>query len=249
MVLHRHPESWIPEGELGTVFPPYRPTFGERPFVNEAHAALAETPMDGWLIDVGITGWLRRDDALKLYELAYLAESDVLEIGCAHGLSTSIIAGALRDAGRPATLVSVDLHEGRMGDAKRTVAERGLAERVEFVLGDAAAVCESLVAAGRRFGFAFVDHSHAYEPVLAVLRTLPALLTEGGFCLIHDFNDARNDDPANRRYGVRQAVKDGLPADSFAFYGVYGCTALYRQEGVRGRDGLAPRSRAGEQEG
>lgn len=230
-VVRRHAESWIEPGALGSRFPEYRPTLRDEPYASAAHAALAAAPMEGWLIDLGIEGWLRKDDALKLYELAFRSVGDILEIGCAHGLSTSIMAGALRDAGRPGRILSVDLHEGRMADARRTVAERGVAERVEFRLGDATEVCRELAAGGSKFGFAFVDHSHAYGPVREVLATMPALLTEGGFCLVHDYNDARNDDPANRRYGVRQAVEEALSAPTFSFCGVYGCTVLYRKDG------------------
>ena len=235
MNVHRHPDTWIPPGQLGRRVRPYRPTFGDEPFINETHQGLAAVPLKGRLIDVGIPGWLRREDVLKLYEQAYHANGDVLEIGCAYGLSTAIIATALRQAGRGATLVAVDVDPDRVDHARRNLWARGLTDGVEFRVGDTADVCRELAAAGRTFGFVFVDHSHAYGPVLAVCRVLPDLVQDGGFCLIHDYNDARNDDPANPDYGVPQAVHDGLPPDQFAFYGIYGCTALYRKE--RGHDG------------
>jgi hypothetical protein len=75
----------------------------------------------------------------------------------------------------------------------------------------------------------FVDHSHAYGPVHEVCRELHALVTTGGFCLFHDFNDPRNYDPADADHAVHQAVVDGLHPDHFAFYGAYGVTAMYRR--------------------
>ena len=74
----------------------------------------------------------------------------------------------------------------------------------------------------------FVDHAHEYEPMLAVCRVLDALIQPRGFCLFHDFNDARNADPAADGYGVPQAVAAGLSPSAFEFHGIFGCSALYR---------------------
>jgi hypothetical protein len=57
---------------------------------------------------------------------------------------------------------------------------------------------------------------------------LPAIVGSGGFCLFHDFNDRRNEDPDEPDYGVHRAVADGLDPESFEFYGIYGCSGLYR---------------------
>jgi cephalosporin hydroxylase len=96
-------------------------------------------------------------------------------------------------------------------------------------LGDARKICRKLVRAKRRFAFVFVDDSHSYDSVLGVCRFLPDLLIAGGFCLFHDYNDIKNIDPNDADYGVPQAVQDGLPNDTFEFYGIFGCCALYRK--------------------
>ena len=57
---------------------------------------------------MGIEGWLWREDALKLYEMAYFARGNILELGCYHGLSTALLALALRNARRGHKLLSVE---------------------------------------------------------------------------------------------------------------------------------------------
>ena len=119
MTPHKHPETWITPSEGGIAFSHYRKTFdfpGE--FIDDAHARYAHAPPSG-LIEVGIPGWLRVADALKLYEMAYFSQGQVLEIGAYHGLSTSILALALRNAGRGHTLVSLELDPPAMIEAKR----------------------------------------------------------------------------------------------------------------------------------
>ncbi len=56
------------------------------------------------------------------------------------------------------------------------------------------------------------------------------MVNPGGFCLFHDFNDRRNADPAETNYDVYRAVTEGLDPKVFEFYGIYGCTALYRKQ-------------------
>lgn len=91
----RHPLP-VPLNEV----PPYRATYafaGE--FLNEQHRFYSICPAKEHLIDLGIDGWLRRENALNLYELAYFAPGPILEIGSYHGLSTSILARAVAEGG------------------------------------------------------------------------------------------------------------------------------------------------------
>jgi predicted O-methyltransferase YrrM len=228
----RHPESWVPVRELGTRVPPYRPTFGFVGFINDHHEVFATCPVRGVCIDLGVPGWLRREDALKLYEMAFFAAGDVLEVGSHHGLSTGILARAVRDAGRGRTVTSVEIDPGCAARTQQHLT----AQRVQDVVTVRCAAAEEclpeLVRAGRRFGFVFVDHAHTYRAVLDVCRALPGLLVTGGFALFHDFNDGRNLDPDDPEYDVANAVIDGLEDGPFEFYGVYGCAALYRRTGV-----------------
>lgn len=231
MSMNTNSDTFIESSALGSWLPPYRPTHdfpGE--FINETHASYATCPQNGVQIDLGIHGWLCRQDALKLYEMAFFAEGDVLELGTLHGLSTSILSRALIDAGRGGRLVTVELDPHSLRLARQNMSSRGLDQVVEFVEANAVDYCLQASRAGRRFSFAFVDHSHAYESVLAVCRLLPKLVVPGGFCYFHDYNDQRNLDAANVDYGVTQGVLEGLDPQRFLFHGIFGCAILYRAQ-------------------
>lgn len=90
--------------------PPYQPTYRfEGEFIDKDHAFYATCPMKEHLIDVGIEGWLRQEDALKLYEMAYFAQGPILELGSYHGLSTSILSLANYNSGLTKEIFSVEL--------------------------------------------------------------------------------------------------------------------------------------------
>jgi hypothetical protein len=101
--LHAHKDTFLSFESLGERIPEYQPTYefkGE--FIDAYHRLLGDTAnYEGILLRLNnrsgpggerIDGWLRRADALKLYELAYFAKRDILELGCYHGLSTTILA-------------------------------------------------------------------------------------------------------------------------------------------------------------
>jgi predicted O-methyltransferase YrrM len=128
----------------------------------------------------------------------------------------------------------MDISAPLIETARKTLAARGIGTGVEFLVGDAAESCDRLIAAGQRFGLAFVDHSHAYEPVRQACDRLLALLSPGACVVFHDFNDRRNTpnsvaDESTTEYGVYNAVMQNLPIDDFAFVGVYGCCGVFRR--------------------
>ena len=222
-----HPETWMERDELGKVAPPYRPTFiGFDQFINDQHRYYNECPMKGIVIEVAIEGTLRRADALKLYEMGYYATGDILEFGTNRGLSISILAGAVRDAGKNSTLVTMDLNGRLVEHAHRSLSELGLSRQIEFIVGEADVSCQKLTDAGRKFGFAFVDHSHRYDDVVKACRRLYELLVPGSFCLFHDYNDSRE---GTADYGVYTAVAHALDKNQFEFCGIYGCCGLFRR--------------------
>jgi len=179
---------------------------------------------------MGIPGWLRREDALKLYEMAYCTSGHILELGPYLGVSTTILAQAVKDAGRGTLITSVDIGPAITAEARRHLEHRELDTYVQLVCAEATEFCRELIHNKRTFGFVFIDHSHAYRDVCEICQLLPELLLEGGFCLFHDFNDVRNNDVNNLDYGVSRAVYDTLDMKAFNFYGIYGCTALYRKK-------------------
>jgi len=233
MEVLQHSDTWIPTAELGSVIPRYRPTFRENgsAYINEHHAFYATCPLiNDTIIDVGIPGWQRREDALKLYELAYYVPGDILELGCFQGLSTTIMAQAIADSATSRSITSVDIELPNLFKTWQHVRARGLRRYVHLRWGDARKISRRQISSKRRFALVFVDDWHSYESVLGACRLLPDLLIDGGFCLFHDFNDVRNADHSDPDYGVAQAVQDGLAADAFDFYGIFGCSALYRKK-------------------
>jgi cephalosporin hydroxylase len=231
----RHPESWIELDQAHRVPLPYLPTysgFGER--IDDGHRALAAAPVKGPLIDLGIPGWLRIEDALKLYELAYFCVGDILELGTHQGLSTYIMASALASSGKNNSITTVDLDPAASNTAKRNlVEERDLGRFVNFIVAEGSAVLGDLTSQKRQFGMAFVDHSHTYEAVERTCHYLPQLISPGGFVAFHDFVDARNTrrkhvGDVNDEYGIYSAVEDALGAE-FEFYGCYGCCGVFRR--------------------
>jgi SAM-dependent methyltransferase len=210
--------------------PGYRATF-HRPslYINDHHRFFADCPAipPDCLIDIGIPGWLRREDALKLYEMGFHASGHILELGCYQGLSACILARAVLDANSASRITTVDLDSVSLNQASQHLMPFG--SIVDVVCAEAKSACTSLLDVGRTFSFIFVDHSHTYRDVAAVCRFLPRLLTSGGFVLFHDFNDRRNNDADENEYGVSDAVLNTLDMNEFEFFGIFGCSALYRK--------------------
>lgn len=237
--MNKHPQSWLPLEELGSHIPPYLPTYDfTPPFIDRTQRSIADSPrQDGSLIQMKnrrwfgklIPGWLRPEDALKLYEMAYFADGDLLELGSFHGLSTAILAQACRNSQVPKRLHSIDLDPTCTTATQNNLRALGLQKFVTTRSLDATLAVREFAQSGTQFAFVFVDHSHAYAPVFEVCQSLEQILLPGGFCLFHDFNDIRNRDVLDVDYGVCQAVQDGLESDAFEFYGIYGCTGLYRR--------------------
>ena len=220
-----HPWLWLTADELGSRYPSYLPTYDfGADFIDETHRWYSHCPLNGAILDIGIRGWLRKDDALKLYEMAFFSSGDTLEIGSYEGLSTSIMGKATANTGLDSRIVSLELDPGAVERAKENL--RGTFPLHEFMVGDARESCRTLKQAHRTFGFAFVDHSHTFELVRHACEDLKSLVKLNGFALFHDFNDPRNGRGPD--YGVYQAVCDAFADGSFEFCGVYGCTGLYR---------------------
>ncbi len=212
----------------------YRPTFGFSGFLNREHAAWADWPLTSErILQHRIFGWLRRADALKLYEMAALSEGDVLELGTHQGLSTHIMAAAIDALGGDRRIDSFDLDPQAAATARENLAQEIAAGRVTVTVGEAAAECRRLIAEGRSYGFAFVDHSHRYQAMCEICALLPAIVKRGGFVLFHDFTDPRSDAPGDGRpepdFGVLAACRDCLSSSAFRYVGAYGCSGLFRR--------------------
>ncbi|WFU83904.1 class I SAM-dependent methyltransferase [Bradyrhizobium sp. CIAT3101] len=204
--------------------------------INASHRHLADAPLGHqgveFLIELGITGYLRRGDALKLYELAFRAPGDVLEAGTNKGLSTSILAQAVHDRGH-GSIETIELDRGNSVEAERNLAGRPGSERVTFTVSDATRRMNELAVQGKTYGFIFIDHWHGYRATVDAAELAKELLVDGGFVMFHDFLDPGN---ADRRhvYGVYQAVLDVIVDDDrFSFAGVSGCCAIFQFDSVQ----------------
>jgi predicted O-methyltransferase YrrM len=174
-----------------------------------------------------LPGWLLDDDALKLYELAYFSPGPVLEIGTYRGKSAILMAGALRDAGREESIVSLDVDVDSLRVAMSLARERGLAERLALARGTAEGLFRAFPAMRPRF--VFLDGDHSRRGVARDLRALRDRVPVEGLLLLHDYHDARNADPAELDYGVVEAVEESWVARDCEFVGVFGCSALFRR--------------------
>jgi len=231
--LTRHEDTFLTleETEVDLRFKmPFRKTFEyEGEFLNEKHRALGMKVHETGMIDIGIDGWLLPADVYKLYEMAYCCPGDILELGCYRGLSTSVINQACNANGRNQVIVSIDIDPVALEEARRQVCSQEGGHRAHFFAVDAETSVRDLAKAKRMFGFTFVDHSHAYEHVLGVCLHLHRVIEIGGFALFHDFNDTRNNLDAFEDYAVWQGVMEGLCPHRWEFWGIYGCTGLFRR--------------------
>ena len=150
-------------------------------------------------------GWLRVENCLKLYELAYHAAGRILEIGTFHGKSTTIIAKALACARRNTLFASLDVNPEALEAASRTLTSRGLGDHVLLIRGTAHAFARAT--SGFEPAFVFVDGDYSLAGVRADVAALADVVPPGGLVLFHDFVDPRNDDRTIAEYGVPQAVR------------------------------------------
>ena len=211
---------------------PYRKTYAfEGDYIDADHRRYAECATQHGMIDIGIEGWLLPADALKLYELSRFCGGDILELGTYRGLSTSILAQGSTNSKRRDAIISVDLDPAAMVGGKANLKGKPGSERVAFIEADGDSALNRFIKARRKFRFAFVDHSHRQEHVQSACALLPEVLVPGAFVLFHDYNDYRNAIADVDDYGVYQGVRDGLDMSRFEFWGVYGCTGLFRFKG------------------
>lgn len=223
-----YPEDYPTEAAIrdGSAIRPYRPTISDG-FLSERHKSFSTALLQPGSVAFAypVSGKLRREDALKLYEMAYLADGDCLELGTYKGLSSSIMGEALRDAGKPHKVYTADLNPDFV-EAARAAYRKLKLENVVTNVMEGGAYIHLCAERGMMFSFAFIDHWHGYDATVEACVALPSVLKKGGFVLFHDFTHAGNvSDNAN--YDVVRAVKDALSAD-FRFYGIFGCCALYR---------------------
>lgn len=239
--MKKHTDTFFSLSDSGKIIPPYKQTYScETPKLCE-YLTFLESCNRGQLISLNndkgeqIPGHLRPQDAMKLYELAYHSKGDILELGCSKGLSTFIITKAILHSNPKKIITTVDIEQSCVN---RTIHNINTIDEVinnntnilETIVNDGTQAVSNLINSGRKYSFVFVDHSHEHKHVLEVCKKLGDIIDPGGFCLFHDYNDARNNNEKEKGYGVYSAVHDGLDENIFEFYGCYGCTGLFRKK-------------------
>jgi hypothetical protein len=123
-----------------------------------------------------VPGWLTLSEAGLLWRSA--AGRDVLELGTRCGRSTVCLG---QSANR---VVAVDVAD--QSEAAEWARRFGVADRVEFIRGDAGAVCRGLTG---KFGLAFIDTLHDAASVERDIAGVLPLLAPGGLLAFHDYPD------------------------------------------------------------
>lgn len=200
----------------------YAPSFFEPDstgFLNPEQASLTELLGD-------VTGKLQAADHYKLYEAGYFSDGPVLEIGRSFGKSTIVLGLGIRKGARPGPFISIEINDKLLERAKANLARFGLLDQIQLVQGRSS---EKIVQLNIVYDTAFVDGDHSYEGVLRDLDALKGRVRKGGVVMFHDYFDARNEDPTEPTYGVRQAVDKRASDLKLLFRGRFGAIALFAQ--------------------
>lgn len=108
----------------------------------------------------------------------------IVEVGGSSGISTIALAAAVRATG--GRLVSIEIEPLRQAESRATLAALALADAVDYVLGDAAAVLAGLAPAD----FALLDcEKDDYVRFLGLLRLAPGAVVVADNILSHDLAD------------------------------------------------------------
>lgn len=191
----------------------FAPSFYAEGWINDAHARIVDT------VD-GVEGRLTVEDHHKLYEAAYHARGNIVEIGRFCGRSTCILGLGMRDSGSDLPIYSIDYSPRDLAVAQQNLRRYDLFDATTLIQGDSATQVSRLPAP---FDTVFVDGDHAYEGVRRDIDALLPLVVQGGVLLFHDFYHAGN---ATGEYGVQRAVEE---SDGIAFRGRFGAIAVYER--------------------
>jgi len=221
--------SLVSREDLGQLYHPFQPTYGYAgEYVDATHAALAEPADQQTLVEYqGIDGFLRVADALKLYELAFFATGDVLEIGTHHGLSTAILSTAIRNSQHPDRMVhTIEISPTSVERARSHHKRLNVEDTIYYHAQPSTSALSEFSATRQKFSLVFVDHDHSYAATLELLDSIEVLLEPRSLVLFHDYNDSRNTNSDDLEYGVFDAIEHSAPP-SLKPFGTFGCCGLF----------------------
>jgi methyltransferase family protein len=127
------------------------------------------------------SGLPTRMDAFGPDPAPVLDDLVVLETGTNRGVSTIVMAQALKDLGVDAVVQTVDNDQLRVEMAEKNVADAGLSEFVRFHCEDSLAFLERTVEREPHVDFAFLDDHHVGDHVIKEIDILvPAVTARRG---------------------------------------------------------------------
>jgi hypothetical protein len=105
----------------------------------------------------------------------------ILETGTNRGLSTIVMAQVIADVGLDAVVHTVDADEEVVAVARSNIEQAGLADRVEFNVGDSREFLAARIADVDHLDFVFLDDDHSCDHVLEEFAIVhPALCARRG---------------------------------------------------------------------
>lgn len=173
-----------------------------------------------------VKGYLFEGEEKLLFELAYLADGDVIEIGTFHGKSTIILASASRSVSTidphitpalnyilwyltPMRLYNI-LHEGfrehRRKIIQQNLIRHGVWNKVGVYCGMSYEYDGNFP--NDRYAMVFVDGGHTYPEAKMDLALYYSKLKKGGLMVVHDYNDGFP--------GILRAVKEEMTSDKYS---------------------------------
>ena len=115
----------------------------------------------------------------------------VIETGTNWGISTIVMAQALKDLGTAAKVRTVEMNEALVERARRNVSDAGLTDHVEFHVDDSLAFLSRLAAEVDAFDFVFIDDDHSAEHVIAELAIVCPKIKPGSGKIYFDNTSGR----------------------------------------------------------
>lgn len=104
----------------------------------------------------------------------------IVETGTNEGLSTIVLAQALRDSHATGRIYTVDFSDEFVSRARNNVAKAGLEDLVNFTVADSVTYLRGLRNAVSAVDFAFIDASHEYDDVMREFEAIYPLVGTGG---------------------------------------------------------------------
>jgi predicted O-methyltransferase YrrM len=98
----------------------------------------------------------------------------VVETGTNHGLSTIVLAQAVKDGGEGGKVHTIDIDPALVSIAKQNVAAAGLSDFVDFHLGDSTTELRDICSQVPGIDFAFLDAGHDFASVMSEFRVVVA---------------------------------------------------------------------------